>query len=151
MSNTLRLRNRVDGPRAWQRNTVGAPDAWHYALPDHCLSLLDDTVQRLRREPRRAVEIRAENYPSAACREDLLPALDALESGRGFVVIDGMPIERYSIEEAQAVYWVVGQLIGRPFEQNVQGTLLYDGSLTWFVRHCRRERRACGLPCCTLC
>src|SRR5205807_6187336 len=24
------------------------------------------------------------------------------------------------------LYWVVGQLLGHPFEQNVQGTLLYD-------------------------
>src|SRR5918911_340137 len=25
-----------------------------------------------------------------------------------------------------ALYWLVGQLLGRPFVQNVQGTLLYD-------------------------
>ena len=36
------------------------------------------------------------------------------------------PIDRYFVVEAQALYWLVGQALGQPFEQNIQGTLLYD-------------------------
>ena len=52
--------------------------------------------------------------------------LAALETGRGFAIIDGVPMERVSRVEAQAIYWVIGQLLGAPIAQNVQGTLLYD-------------------------
>jgi alpha-ketoglutarate-dependent taurine dioxygenase len=51
---------------------------------------------------------------------------NVLENGRGFVVVTAGAPGRYSPAELTAVYWLVGQLIGRPFVQNVQGTLLYD-------------------------
>jgi alpha-ketoglutarate-dependent taurine dioxygenase len=50
----------------------------------------------------------------------------ALESGRGFAIIHGPVRDRYSPEEMEVCYWLIGQLLGRPIEQNVQGTLLYD-------------------------
>src|SRR5262249_3773246 len=57
---------------------------------------------------------------------DLAPALEALERGRGFAILHGLPPGAYTAGELQTVYWLVGQLLGRPMEQNVQGTLLYD-------------------------
>jgi alpha-ketoglutarate-dependent taurine dioxygenase len=56
----------------------------------------------------------------------LAPALDALERGRGFVILHGLQPGAYTAAELQTVYWLVGQLLGRPMEQNIQGTLLYD-------------------------
>jgi len=50
----------------------------------------------------------------------------ALEWGRGFSIIRGPRSDRYSPEEKMVCYWLIGQLLGRPIEQNVQGTLLYD-------------------------
>jgi alpha-ketoglutarate-dependent taurine dioxygenase len=52
--------------------------------------------------------------------------LDRLERGPGFVILTGVPRERYTAEEWRDVYWQLGQRLGRPAEQNVQGTLLYD-------------------------
>jgi alpha-ketoglutarate-dependent taurine dioxygenase len=52
--------------------------------------------------------------------------LAILEKACGFVVLDRLPLERYSAHEAQALYWLLGQGLGQPMEQNVQGTLLYD-------------------------
>jgi alpha-ketoglutarate-dependent taurine dioxygenase len=49
-----------------------------------------------------------------------------LETGRGFAIIEGLSGQGYSAAEQQVIYWLVGQLLGRPFAQNVQGTLLYD-------------------------
>jgi len=52
-----------------------------------------------------------------------MPVLDALEAGRGFAIIEG-PI--LPVEEANLLYWIVGQSLGKPFIQNVQGVVLYD-------------------------
>src|SRR5207237_8136210 len=41
-------------------------------------------------------------------------------------VLDRVALARYSADEARAIYWLVGQVLGTPFPQNVQGTLLYD-------------------------
>src|SRR5439155_5584299 len=61
----------------------------------------------------------------AAFRQELAGVRHALEAGRGFAILNGLP-EACSPAEAQAAYWLVGQVLGEPFEQNVQGTLLYD-------------------------
>ena len=37
-----------------------------------------------------------------------------------------MPLERHTVRESQALYWLLGQILGTPMEQNIQGTLLYD-------------------------
>ena len=42
------------------------------------------------------------------------------------MIIDRLPLEKLSQREAVALYWLYGQLLGEPFAQNVQGTLLYD-------------------------
>ena len=60
------------------------------------------------------------------CGESLQSALDALNSGRGFAIIERVPIERCSVEEALSIYWLIGQFLGKPMEQNIEGTLLYD-------------------------
>jgi alpha-ketoglutarate-dependent taurine dioxygenase len=56
----------------------------------------------------------------------LASAQHDLEQGRGFVVLDRLPIGGISHREAIALYWMLGQLLGEPVDQNVQGTLLYD-------------------------
>jgi alpha-ketoglutarate-dependent taurine dioxygenase len=56
----------------------------------------------------------------------LATAKHDLDQRRGFVVLDRLPIDRISQREAIALYWMIGQLLGEPVAQNVQGTLLYD-------------------------
>jgi alpha-ketoglutarate-dependent taurine dioxygenase len=112
--------------RAWQASTVGDPASWYYRLPARCLAALDEAVGAWRRQLRPIVDVRVDGGPLAECAADLHPVRRALEEERGFVIIEGVPVERYSVPELQLLYWLVGQLLGRPQEQNVQGTLLYD-------------------------
>ncbi len=116
----------ITSPHAWRANTIDEPSGWYSRLPDSCLSALDETVRQLRREPRATTAVRVSDSPCAACAEQLEPVLQSLEMGRGFIILDGVPPEHYSPAELQVIYWLLGQLLGVPFEQNVQGTLLYD-------------------------
>jgi alpha-ketoglutarate-dependent taurine dioxygenase len=88
---------RTDNRRAWRAADVADRRAWYVTLPDH--------------DPR---------------PDDLRPVLDRLENGPGFVILTGVPRERFSVEGWRDFYWRLGQFLGRPAEQNVQGTLLYD-------------------------
>jgi alpha-ketoglutarate-dependent taurine dioxygenase len=113
-------------PRAWRANTIDDPSTWYYALPPRCLAALDQTIRQLRQRPQETTAVRLADTPCADYRADLAPALEALEHGRGFVILHGLPREAYTAAELQTVYWLVGQLLGRPMAQNIQGTLLYD-------------------------
>jgi alpha-ketoglutarate-dependent taurine dioxygenase len=113
-------------PRAWRADTIDAPAFWYYPLSEPALSALDGAVRDWRLHPRPVTDVALSESLHAACAGDLQPALLALEAGRGFAIIEGVPADRYAPAEAQLLYWLVGQVLGRPFEQNVQGTLLYD-------------------------
>jgi len=120
------LTRTVDDPRAWRCDTIDDRQTWYYSLSPRCLAALDETICRLRAQPRPVTELRAADEPCAACADELRQVRIALESGRGFAILRGPTPVRYSPAELQVCYWLVGQLLGRPVEQNVQGTLLYD-------------------------
>jgi alpha-ketoglutarate-dependent taurine dioxygenase len=120
------LTHTVSDPRAWRATTIDERQSWYYPLPERCLAALDETLRQLRRAPRPATEVRLSETPCAGCASDLRAVLEALEVGRGFAIIEGLPEGRYSAGELQVIYWLVGQMLGRPVAQNVQGTLLYD-------------------------
>jgi alpha-ketoglutarate-dependent taurine dioxygenase len=113
-------------PRAWTAATLGGPASWIVALSSTCLAILDRSIQRLPPDTRPVTELWLSKADQAACARELPPAIAILEDACGFVVLDRLPLEHYSTREAQALYWLIGQGLGRPMEQNVHGTLLYD-------------------------
>ena len=126
MNSSQMLTDRVSDERAWQENTVNDTAAWYYSLSEDCLSSIERTIRDTRRHPGPITEISRPAASSNGCGECLQPALDALNSGRGFAIIERVPIEQYAVEEALSIYWMIGQFLGIPMEQNIQGTLLYD-------------------------
>lgn len=116
----------LEDRRAWRADTIDDPQAWYHPLPESCRAVLSGAVADWRRRPRPVTEVVLTDALRADAARDLAPALRDLESGRGFVVLDRVPVEENAEAEAQLMYWLVGQMLGVPFEQNVQGTLLYD-------------------------
>jgi alpha-ketoglutarate-dependent taurine dioxygenase len=112
--------------RAWQRATIDDHPGWFRPLSARLRHALEETVSDLRRAPRPVTELHLSGSPCRACGDDLQSARDDLERGRGFVVLRGFPSGAFTTSERQAMYWLVGQLLGVPAAQNVQGTLLYD-------------------------
>ena len=49
---------------------------------------------------------------------------DELENGRGFLVMRGLPVERYSEDEINILYYGIGLNLGIPVRQNPKGDLL---------------------------
>jgi alpha-ketoglutarate-dependent taurine dioxygenase len=118
------LDHRIDDPRAWRADTPGG--SWSFSLSSSCLAALDESLRQFRQHSRPVTEVQVAETPCADCGAELQPVRTALEAGRGFAVIEGPSPEQYSPAELQVGYWLIGQLLGRPHAQNVQGTLLYD-------------------------
>jgi alpha-ketoglutarate-dependent taurine dioxygenase len=120
------LTHTVEVPRAWGADTIDHSDTWYYALPERVLSPLHAMVRERRRATQPITDLRIADDMRAAARTDLDTILTALEAGRGFVVFTFEPPADFALQDRQALYWLVGQLLGEPVVQNVQGTLLYD-------------------------
>jgi alpha-ketoglutarate-dependent taurine dioxygenase len=113
-------------PRSWTAATVGDSSAWTYPLPDTLLARLRANVEARGRLEDPITELRLTTDEKADLGHYLAAATRDLELGRGFVVFDRLPVNASSERAAIALYWLLGQLLGEPVAQNVQGTLLYD-------------------------
>lgn len=113
-------------PRAWTHATLDAPERWYYRLPNPALESLHRVLDDLRRNPRPLTKLKIPAAEQELWTDAVRPVLEALETDRGFVVVQGLDRATHTNEELTAGYWIVGQALGRPFEQNVQGTVLYD-------------------------
>jgi hypothetical protein len=120
------LTQTVADPRAWRADTVDEPDSWYYPLSERSQSALAAALADCRRDPRPVTDLRPPESLRAACADDLRPVRAALEEGRGFAIITPGRADRFPARDLPAAYWLVGHCLGRPVEQNVQGTLLYD-------------------------
>ena len=126
MNNSQMLTDEVSDERAWRASTIDDTAAWYYPLSEDCLSSFEAISRDARRHPGPVTEIYGPASSFNGCSECLQPVLDALNSGRGFAIIERVPIEQYEVEEALSMYWLIGQFLGKPMEQNIEGTLLYD-------------------------
>lgn len=112
-------------PRSWRGDTIDSPREWYVSLSPRALAALDDASSH-RDRSRPVTGLRASSELANACAEDIGHVLQVLEDGRGFAIIQVGQTGAYSSEALTAMYWLIGELLGTPIEQNVQGTLLYD-------------------------
>lgn len=118
------LTERIDDRRAWTTATIDDPASWTTALSARCLDELERVVSELGNGEPTRLRVSAADLPR--CAAQLSSVRQELDRGRGFVLVDHLDETRFGRDGAVAAYWAIGQLLGRPFEQDIQGTLLYD-------------------------
>lgn len=115
----------ITGPIAWTRDTLSVQDGV-LALDDVCVRELADALGTIRDNPLPTLLLEPNAFELTACRALMVRAKNLLEKGTGFVLIDRLPLDDYSIDEAKALYWVLAQLIARPVAQSWDGKMIYD-------------------------
>ena len=99
-------------------------DDWIYNLTTDDITDLDRAVQ--------SAILRSNDYRDVQRGEFELLYLSTflkkipyiLEEGRGFVVVRGIPVDRYTIEESRIALWGIGTYIGNAISQNARGEVL---------------------------
>ena len=113
----MRLNTRLGDARAWRGASL--EENWRFELGEEVRVVLGESVAWV--GDRRVIEA----APASRCRTALQSVKRVLEEGPGFVVIEGMdPL--HPADQAIQAYWTLGQCLGRPLKQNIEGDLLYD-------------------------
>ena len=115
----------VDGREAWVRADL-RPSDWLLSLPGECVAELDAVAAWLGRNPLPAIALRPEDFALAACRAFMARVRAVLDTGARFAVLDRLPVERLTRDQAVALTWLVSSLLARPVAQKLDGTLIYD-------------------------
>ena len=131
----------IEGPFAWKGAELAQQDDWKYQLTDPEIAELDAAADHAEATGKQIEDITKEDFPLEVYGKVLTQIADDLENGRGFVLIRGVPVERYSLERSALIYWGIGQHLGVPVSQNGHAAMLthvrneggkdgqFDGSL----------------------
>jgi hypothetical protein len=115
----------VEGTRAWVRADIQRDD-WFLPLTPECLSELHAILVDLRAYPCPVEQIDPARFAMPACRAFMRCVQTVLDEGVRFAVVDRLPMDEISDEEAKALYWILSSLLARPVQQKLTGTLIYD-------------------------
>jgi hypothetical protein len=116
--------NVIDNRAAWHATDMAASDEWIYRLADDDIAELEAALRHVRRRNLQIPDIGRDDFPLPSFGNSLRMILEEIEDGRGFALLRGLPLDRFSDDEASIIYWGIGMHFGRPAAQNAQGDLL---------------------------
>jgi alpha-ketoglutarate-dependent taurine dioxygenase len=142
----------IQGPGAWRGSDFAGPEAWTWQIPARVLAEFDQALRRIRRQGRELPGLGLEDFPAPSFAAAASAIRRELESGRGFVLIRGLPMERYSDEDAAILYWGIGLHVASPIPQNAREEYLfsvrdegYDFQRDYGKTGVRISRTACAI------
>lgn len=106
---------------AWRGGDLGDSE-WIETLSRERIEQLDRALDHAPERP--TAELRRDEVPLPEWRADFERWRATLADGRGFVVLRGLPVERWSQARAERFFWIFGLHLGIPGAQNPQGDLL---------------------------
>lgn len=119
------LQTPLTGPAAWRGEDLTGDTSWIHHLSPVAIAAFDAALAHLKAQGLQFPDFTQADFPlPEALRAELAVHADSLENGRGFLVLRGLPVERYSDAEINAIYFGVGLHLGQPVRQNPRGDLL---------------------------
>lgn len=119
------LEHVIEDGRAWTSDSV-EPGDWMVTLPKAALKEIGVMVQSLRRDPLPTLMLSADQFELTACAEAMEKIKQIVTGGVGVAVLDRLPMDEMTVDEAKSVYWVLGQFLSMEVAQKWDGTMLYD-------------------------
>lgn len=121
MTGTLR----PSGSRAaWTAREMAGTSEWIHELRESDIAELDAALAVVKARGRGIPDITRDDFPLKGFAAALADIRREVEDGRGFVLLRGIPIDRYSKEDAQLLYWGLGTYLGEAVGQNTMGDVL---------------------------
>ena len=114
----------IQGGAAWRGADVRAAGDHRYLLSPSEVDDIELALDYTMRCERKTIDLSAADLPLGPLAARIAEWRTELLDGRGFVVISGVPVARWSSARAERFFWAFGQHLGVPGLQNPQGDLL---------------------------
>jgi hypothetical protein len=118
------LREPLRCAAAWRGAEIAGDPAWQIALDAAQIAELEAARDAVRARGLALADVTREDFPLPTLWRQAAAWAEELRSGRGFLLLRGLPVARWSDEDAALVYWGLGLHLGTPGAQNPQGDLL---------------------------
>jgi hypothetical protein len=113
----------VADPAGWSPDDLKAA-GWSYPITDRDADELAEGVAAVRRKGVAAVDVSRETFPLTSFGDVLTDVRRELMDGRGIVMMNDFPLDRFDREEAAIAYIGLGSWLGQTMSQNKFGHVL---------------------------
>jgi len=110
----------------WTEHDVKDSERWTEVLTPSEIAEIDQAIAYARSRSADFLDIDQAAFPLPTLAARLKRIERELIEGRGFVLIRGLPRERYDNDALCLAYWGIGAHLGKPWPQNHHGHLLGD-------------------------
>jgi hypothetical protein len=116
--------HRQTGRSVWLGKDLSRSKEWLYELRRDTIDEIDHCVQRLRASGKPLEAIAIGDFPFATIAAEMRSFKQELGTGRGFVIVRGLPSARYSDDELGKIFWGFGAHFGLAMPQSFLGDRL---------------------------
>jgi hypothetical protein len=114
----------IDGPAAWYGPDMEGSSDWIHRLSEAEIAEIDAALAAARSRKQAVIDICPADFLLPRLGPVLRARCDEVMNGRGFALIRGLPVDRYSLEDAAIVYFGIGAHMGSARSQNAEGHVL---------------------------
>src|SRR5204863_7694353 len=114
----------IDDASAWYGPDLKQRADWIERLSEAEVAEVESAAQEIEKSSVDLTSIKTQDFPLPTLGPRLRRLLEEVLSGRGFVLIKALPIERWTKREAAFAFLVIGVQLGRLRMQNSGGHLL---------------------------
>src|SRR5688572_29849381 len=99
------VRERLDGPAAWRGEELARATDWIRSFSPAELDELDAALRGVQARGLPWAKITRADFPLPRLSRGLAEVAEALERGRGIVLLRGLPVAGYSDEDLKQLYF----------------------------------------------
>jgi hypothetical protein len=114
----------IQSPAAWTGEELRANTDWIWSLQTSELAEIDAALGAVKSKGLKAGGFAADDFPLSKFRERLDAVRRELIHGRGLVLLRGLDVAAYTVEDVTAIYWGLGCHLGTVVSQNAKGVML---------------------------
>ena len=126
---------------AWRGEEMRGSGEWRVELDDARVREIEAALRAARRTGKPNARMTAADFPLPSLGAEIARWRREINAGRGFVLVRGVPVERWSRADAELFFWCLGQHLGMPGAQNPEGDLLGHVTDTGADAEARTVRR----------
>jgi Taurine catabolism dioxygenase TauD, TfdA family len=114
----------VEGPTVWYGPDMMRRTDWIHTLSDADLAEIERAMRPLAERQADIARITKADFPLPTLAPKLARICEELLHGRGFALMRGLPVDRWSMREAATAYFGIGSHLGNARSQNAKGHVL---------------------------
>ena len=119
------LKHKVEGLSAWVGSAISADSSWKLELDKTCLAEIAKALLAIKQSGNEFPRFNKSDFPIGNSLRSLLNSMTReLEQGKGFCLVQGLPLDSYNETDIENLYYGLGLHLGTPVCQNPKGDLL---------------------------